>query len=209
MVKSHFVTCRQKYPWHGAIGWRGVVGLRLWVFDSKFNVLPKTAYFLQSEMTRYFEKGSSPFPNWHTQYGNVPWHTCLPQRVRCIYRIEIWKRSQAVSLTRRRIFLWKFFLFYFWIFWRLARGVILGRVLCCWMSLFFFFFLKKFKLYMVISHVANLLFEFKFLNITIWLFFFFCDFFSNIYIYIYLLWFEIKVWVDYFYFYFYFYFFIF
>ena len=51
---------------------------------------------------------------------------------------------------------------------------------------FFFFFLKKFKLYMVISHVANLLFEFKFLNITIWLFFFFCDFFSNIYIYIYI-----------------------
>ena len=116
MVKSHFVTCRQKYPWHGAIGWRGVVGLRLWVFDSKFNVLPKTAYLLQSEMTRYFEKGSSPFPNWHTQYGNVPWHTCLPQRVRCIYRIEIWKRSQAVSLTRRRIFLWKFLFYFIFVF---------------------------------------------------------------------------------------------
>lgn len=103
MVKSHFVTCQQKYPWHGAIGWRGVVGLRLWVFDPKFNDLPKTAYLLQSEseMTQYFEKGSSPFPNWHTQWqnGNVPWHKCLPQRVRWIFRIEIWKR---VKLSRSR-----------------------------------------------------------------------------------------------------------
>ena len=97
------------------------------------------------------------------------------------------KFGRGVKLSRSREEEYSFgsFLFYFWIFWRLARGVILGRVLCYWMFLFFFF-LKKFKLYMVISHVANLLFEFKFLNITIWLFFFFCDFFSNIYIYIYI-----------------------
>ena len=99
------------------------------------------------------------------------------------------KFGRGVKLSRSREEEYSFgsFLFYFWIFWRLARGVILGRVLCCWMSpspFFFFFFLKKLKLYMVISHGANLLFEFKFLNITIWLFFFFCDFFSNIYIYI-------------------------
>ena len=72
---------------------------------------------------------SSPIDTQLSQHGNVPWHKCLPQRVRCIFRIEIWKR---VKLSRSREEEYSFGFF----FWRLARGVILGRVLCCWMSNF-------------------------------------------------------------------------